>query len=49
MQVLAVLIALSAMDMEIVMMNNVNVTMTGIVNLTAQVTYEVHIFIVIHM
>ena len=34
------MIMLSAMDMEIAMMDNVVVIVTGVVNLTVQVTYK---------
>ena len=41
---------LSAMDMEIVIskMDNVIVTITGMFYLTAQVTYEINLLIIIH-
>ena len=46
MQLSSVMIILSAMDMEVVkIMGNVIVTMTGIVSLTVQVTYQVHLLI----
>jgi len=37
------MIMLSAMDMEIVMMDNAIVTVTGVVRLTVQVTYYAHL------
>ena len=39
------MIMLSAMDMEIAMMNNVIVIVAGVVRWTVQVTYQVHLFI----
>ena len=44
MQFSAALIILTAMDMEVVMiMGNVIVIATGVVNLTVQVTYQAHL------
>ena len=39
------MIMLSAMDMEIAMMNNVIVIVTGVLRLTVQVTYQAHLLI----
>ena len=39
------MIMLIAMDMEIAMMNNVIVIVTGVVNLTVQVTYQANLLI----
>ena len=36
---------LSAMDMEIAIMNNVIVIVTGVVRLTVQVTYQAHLLV----
>ena len=43
------MIMLSAMDMEIAIMNNVIVIVTGVVNLTVQVTYPSHISIYMYI
>ena len=46
MQVSSALITFIAMDMEVVMMvGNVIVTMTGVVNLIVQVIYQAHLLI----
>ena len=39
------MIMLSAMDMEIAMMDNVIVIVTGVVNLTVQVTYKANFLV----
>ena len=39
------MIMLSAMDMEIAIMSNVIVIVTGVVRLTVQVTYQAHLLI----
>ena len=39
------MIMLSAMDMEIAMMDNVIVIVTGVVNLTVQVTYKANLLV----
>ena len=45
-QLLSALIIFTAMDMEVVMiMGNVIVIATGVVNLTVQVTYQAHLLI----
>ena len=50
MQLLPALIILIAMDMEIVMMmDTVIVIVTGVVNLTVQVTYPSHISIYMYI
>ena len=40
------MIMLSAMDMEIAMMDNAIVTVTGVVRLTVQVTYYAHLDVI---
>ena len=39
------MIMLSAMDMDIALMGNAIVTVTGVVRLTVQVTYQAHLLI----
>ena len=43
------MIMLSAMDMDIAMMDNVFVIVTGVVNLTVQVTYQAHLLIFMYI
>ena len=50
MQVSSALITFIAMDMEVVMMvGNVIVTMTGVVNLIVQVIYQAHLLIYVYV